>query len=63
MTTQHYRPAPARPRHDDMIGKARHALRSAPTAPPESYVGAFALVGAIGGIVMALIWHVLTPAL
>jgi hypothetical protein len=61
MTRSRYRPALARQRHDDMIAKARHALRSAPTTPPESYLAAFALVGVLGGITMALIWLTLAP--
>ena len=61
MTRPLYRPAAARPRADDMIGRARHGMRSAPKLPRESYLAAFAVVGLLGGVTMALIWMLLAP--
>ena len=39
-----------------LIEKARNGLLDPPTKPKESYLGTFAMVGALGGAVAALIW-------
>ena len=39
-----------------LIEKARNGLLDPPRKPKESYLGTFAMVGALGGAVAALIW-------
>ena len=44
------------------IAKARHGLRIPPALPRESYLGVYALVGVLGGVVAALAWLMLAPS-
>jgi hypothetical protein len=43
------------------IARARHGMRIPPAGPQESYLGVYALVGILGGVVAALVWLMLVP--
>jgi len=49
-------------RHGDLIAEARIGLRDLPAVASESYLGTYALVGALGGIATALFWLMLKAA-